>query len=88
MKNFYLLLFVVCFTSCSLSKRTVLENYEHSPKKVLRTLNKTENQINFIQAKAKISFNSKGKKKSNREIFKTNSFKKYWKLRSKKNYWS
>ena len=78
MKNFYLLLFVVCFTSCSLSKRTVLENYEHSPKKVLRTLNKTENQINFIQAKAKISFNSKGKKKSNTITYRLSSNEKIW----------
>ena len=78
MKNFYLLLFVVCFTSCSLSKRTVTENYEHSPKKVLRTLNKTENQINFIQAKAKVSFNSKGKKKSNTITYRLSSNEKIW----------
>ncbi len=78
MKKIILLLFALWFSSCSVSKKVISKNKEYSPKKVIRNINKATNQINYLQAKAKVSFVNNNKKKSNTVTYRLSVNEKLW----------
>ena len=77
MKKIILLLSIIFLNSCSLlynaSKSNKEENRRFSAQKSIRSANKNENNIDYIQAKAKVSFRDNKKMKSNTVTFRISS---------------
>ena len=73
---------IVFLSSCSLfynaSKNPDEINKRYSPQKSIRKVNKNINTIDYIQAKAKVSFRDNNKLKSNTVTFRILSNEKLW----------
>ena len=82
MKKIILLLSVFSLSSCSFLYNTSKENNESSrkfsPKKSIRIANYNFNSIEYIQAKAKVSFRDNNKTKSNTITIRISSDEKIW----------
>ena len=82
MKNFFFLVSIFVLSSCSIlyneSKDTNRNDKKFSPQKSIRNANKISNTIEYIQAKAKVSFKENNKKKSNTITFRIISDQKIW----------
>ena len=82
MKKIILLLSIIFLNSCSLlynaSKSNKEENRRFSAQKSIRSANKNINNIDYIQAKAKVSFRDNKKMKSNTVTFRISSDEKLW----------
>ena len=82
MKKLILLLSIVFFSSCSLfykaSKYTAEDRKKLTTKKSIRIANKVINSIDYIQAKAKVSFRDNNKIKSNTVNVRIDSDDKLW----------
>ena len=82
MKKIILLLSIIFLNSCSLlynaSKSTKEENRRFSAQKSIRSANKNVNNLDYIQAKAKVSFRDNKKMKSNTVTFRISSDEKLW----------
>ena len=82
MKKIILLLSVFSLSSCSLLYNTSKDNNESSrkftPKKSIRIANNNLNSIEYIQAKAKVSFRDNNKIKSNTITMRISSDEKIW----------
>ena len=82
MKKIILLISIVFLNSCSLfynASNTYNEaKKKYSPQKSIRNVNKNVNTINYIQAKAKVSFRQNNKLKSNTVTFRILSDEKLW----------
>lgn len=82
MKKIILLISIVFLNSCSLfynaSKNSNEAKKKYSPQKSIRNANKNVNTINYIQAKAKVSFRENNKLKSNTVTFRILSDEKLW----------
>tara|TARA_B100000482_G_scaffold176284_1_gene146012 strand:- start:17 stop:757 length:741 start_codon:yes stop_codon:yes gene_type:complete len=78
MKKTILLLLIIFFSSCSLTKKTIESDRKYSPQKVIRNANKNTNKIKYIQAKAKISFTDNKKIQSNTITLRISSNQKLW----------
>jgi len=78
MKKTILLLLIIFFSSCSLTKKTIESDRKYSPQKVIRNANKNINKIKYIQAKAKISFTDNKKIQSNTITLRISSNQKLW----------
>jgi len=78
MKKTILLLLIISFSSCSLTKKTIESDRKYSPQKVIRNANKNINKIKYIQAKAKISFTDNKKIQSNTITLTISSNQKLW----------
>jgi len=82
MKKIILLLSIFSLSSCSLLYNTSKDNYESSrkftPKKSIRIANNNLNSIEYIQAKAKVSFRDNNKIKSNTITMRISSDEKIW----------
>ena len=82
MKKLILLLTIVFFSSCSLfyntSKYTTDDRKKLTTKKSIRLANKAINSIDYIQAKAKVSFRDNNKIKSNTITLRIDSDDKLW----------
>ena len=78
MKKTILLLLIISFSSCSLTKKTIESDRKYSPQKVIRNANKNINKIKYIQAKAKISFTDNKKIQSNTITLRISSNQKLW----------
>ena len=82
MKKIILLLSIFSLSSCSLLYNTSKDNNESSrkftPKKSIRIANNNLNSIEYIQAKAKVSFRDNKKMKSNTVTFRISSGEKLW----------
>lgn len=78
MKKTILLLLIISFSSCSLTKKTIESDRKYSPQKVIRNANKNINKIKYIQAKAKISFTDNKKIQSNTVTLRISSNQKLW----------
>ena len=82
MKKIILLLSVLSLSSCSFLYNTSKENNESSrkftPKKSIRIANNNFNSIDYIQAKAKVSFRDNNKIKSNTITTRISSDEKIW----------
>ena len=82
MKKIILLLSIFSLSSCSLLYNTSKDNNESSrkftPKKSIRIANNNFNSIEYIQAKAKVSFRDNNKIKSNTITMRISSDEKIW----------
>ena len=78
MKKTILLLLIISFSTCSLTKKTIESDRKYSPQKVIRNANKNINKIKYIQAKAKISFTDNKKIQSNTITLRISSNQKLW----------
>ena len=82
MKKIILLLSIFSLSSCSLLYNTSKDNNESSrkftPKKSIRIANNNLNSIEYIQAKAKVSFRDNNKIKSNTITMRISSDEKIW----------
>ena len=82
MKKLILLLTIIFFSSCSLfyntSKYTTDDRKKLTTKKSIRLANKAINSIDYIQAKAKVSFRDNNKIKSNTITLRIDSDDKLW----------
>ena len=82
MKKIILLLSIFSLSSCSLLYNTSKDNNESSkkftPKKSIRIANNNINSIEYIQAKAKVSFRDNNKIKSNTITMRISSDEKIW----------
>ena len=82
MKKIIILLSVFSLSSCSLlnnaSTNTDENNRKYSAQKSIRSINKKANSIEYIQAKAKVSFRDNNKMKSNTVTFRISSGEKLW----------
>ena len=82
MKKIILLLSIFSLSSCSLLYNTSKDNNENSrkftPKKSIRIANNNINSIEYIQAKAKVSFRDNNKIKSNTITMRISSDEKIW----------
>ena len=82
MKKIILLLSIFSLSSCSLLYNTSKDNNESSrkftPKKSIRIANNNLNSIDYIQAKAKVSFRDNNKIKSNTITMRISSDEKIW----------
>ena len=82
MKKIILLLSIFSLSSCSLLYNTSKDNNESSrkftPKKSIRIANNSLNSIEYIQAKAKVSFRDNNKIKSNTITMRISSDEKIW----------
>ena len=82
MKKIILLLSILSLSSCSFLYNTSKENNESSrkfsPKKSIRIANNNFNSIDYIQAKAKVSFRDNNKIKSNTITMRISSDEKIW----------
>ena len=82
MKKIILLLSIFSLSSCSLLYNTSKYNNESSrrftPKKSIRIANNNLNSIEYIQAKAKVSFRDNNKIKSNTITMRISSDEKIW----------
>jgi len=82
MKKMILLLSIFSLSSCSLLYNTSKDNNESSrkftPKKSIRIANNNLNSIEYIQAKAKVSFRDNNKIKSNTITMRISSDEKIW----------
>lgn len=82
MKQIILLLSIFSLSSCSLlnnaSKNAEDNNRKYSAQKSIRNTNKKVNSIEYIQAKAKVSFRDNEKMKSNTVTFRISSGEKLW----------
>jgi hypothetical protein len=82
MKKIILLLSIFSLSSCSFLYNTSNDNNESSrkltPKKSIRIANNNFNGIDFIQAKAKVSFRDNNKIKSNTITMRISSDEKIW----------
>jgi len=82
MKKIILLLSVFSLSSCSFLYNTSIDNNESSkkftPKKSIRIANNNLNSIEYIQAKAKVSFRDNNKIKSNTITMRISSDEKIW----------
>ena len=82
MKKIILLLSIFSLTSCSFLYNTSKDNNESSrkftPKKSIRIANNNLNSIDYIQAKAKVSFRDNNKIKSNTITMRISSDEKIW----------
>ena len=82
MKKIILLLSVFSLSSCSFLYNTSKDNNESSrkfsPKKSIRNANNNINSIEYIQAKAKVSFRDNNKIKSNTITMRISSDEKIW----------
>ena len=78
MKKIILLLFFFIFSSCSslynASKENNNTNRKFTPKKSIRNANNNFNSIEYIQAKAKVSFRDNNKIKSNTITMRISAF--------------
>ena len=82
MKKIILLLFFFIFSSCSslynASKENNNTNRKFTPKKSIRNANNNFNSIEYIQAKAKVSFRDNNKIKSNTITMRISADEKIW----------
>ena len=82
MKKIILLLSIFSLSSCSFLYNTSKDNNESSrkftPKKSIRIANNNFNSIEYIQAKAKVSFRDNNKIKSNTITMRISSDEKIW----------
>ena len=82
MKKIILLLSIFSLSSCTLLYNTSKDNNESSrkftPKKSIRIANNNLNSIEYIQAKAKVSFRDNNKIKSNTITMRISSDEKIW----------
>ena len=82
MKKIILLLSIFSLSSCSILYNTSKDNNESSrkftPKKSIRIANNNFNSIDYIQAKAKVSFRDNNKIKSNTITIRISSDEKIW----------
>jgi len=82
MKKIILLLSVFFLSSCSLFYNASTKNYESTrkftPKKSIRNANNNFNSIEYIQAKAKVSFRDNNKIKSNTITMRISANEKIW----------
>ena len=82
MKKIILLLSIFSLSSCSFLYNTSKDNNESSrkftPKKSIRIANNNINSIEYIQAKAKVSFRDNNKIKSNTITMRISSDEKIW----------
>ena len=82
MKKIILLLSIFSLTSCSFLYNTSKDNNERirkfNAKKSIRIANNNFNSIDYIQAKAKVSFRDNKKMKSNTVTFRISSGEKLW----------
>ena len=82
MKKIILLLSIFSLSSCSFLYNTSKDNNESSrkftPKKSIRIANNNLNSIDYIQAKAKVSFRDNNKIKSNTITMRISSDEKIW----------
>lgn len=78
MKKIVLLISFVVLNSCFSSKETIEGVKMYSPKKSIRNANKNINTIQYIQARAKISFLDNKKVKSNNVTLRILSDEKIW----------
>ena len=82
MKKITLLISIIFLSSCSLlynaSKNSNDGDRKYSAQKSIKNANKKTNTINYIQAKAKVSFRDNNKMKSNTVTFRISSNKKLW----------
>tara|TARA_Y100000814_G_C12266798_1_gene380364 strand:- start:167 stop:922 length:756 start_codon:yes stop_codon:yes gene_type:complete len=82
MKKIILLLSIFSLSSCSFLYNTSKDNNESSrkftPKKSIRIANNNFNSIDYIQAKAKVSFRDNNKIKSNTITMRISSDEKIW----------
>ena len=82
MKKTIILLSIFSLSSCSLlnnaSTNTDENNRKYSAQKSIRSINKKVNSIEYIQAKAKVSFRDNKKMKSNTVTFRISSGEKLW----------
>jgi len=82
MKKITLLMSIIFLSSCSLlynaSKNSNDGDRKYSAQKSIKSANKNTNTINYIQAKAKVSFRDNNKMKSNTVTFRISSNKKLW----------
>ena len=82
MKKTILLLFFFIFSSCSslynASKENNNTNRKFTPKKSIRNANNNFNSIEYIQAKAKVSFRDNNKIKSNTITMRISADEKIW----------
>ena len=82
MKKIILLLSIFSLSSCSFLYNTSKDNNESSrkftPKKSIRIANNNVNSIEYIQAKAKVSFRDNNKIKSNTITMRISSDEKIW----------
>ena len=82
MKKITLLMSIIFLSSCSLlynaSKNSNDGDRKYSAQKSIKSANKKTNIINYIQAKAKVSFRDNNKMKSNTVTFRISSNKKLW----------
>ena len=82
MKKIILLLSIFSLSSCSFLYNTSKDNNESSrkftPKKSIRNANNNINSIEYIQAKAKVSFRDNNKIKSNTITMRISSDEKIW----------
>ena len=82
MKKIILLLSIFSLSSCSFLYNTSKDNNESSrkftPKKSIRIANNNLNSIEYIQAKAKVSFRDNNKIKSNTITMRISSDEKIW----------
>ena len=73
---------IIFLSSCSLlynaSKNSNDGDRKYSAQKSIKSANKKTNTINYIQAKAKVSFRDNNKMKSNTVTFRISSNKKLW----------
>ena len=82
MKKIILLLSVFFLSSCSLfynaSKKNIESTRKFTPKKSIRNANNNFNSIEYIQAKAKVSFRDNNKIKSNTITMRISANEKIW----------
>ena len=82
MKKIIILLSIFSLSSCSLlnnaSTSTDKNNRKYSAQKSIRSINKKANTIEYIQAKAKVSYRDNKKMKSNTVTFRISSGEKLW----------
>ena len=82
MKKIIILLSIFSLSSCSLlnnvSTNIDENNRKYSAQKSIRSINKKVNSIEYIQAKAKVSFRDNNKLKSNTVTFRISSGEKLW----------
>ena len=82
MKKIIILLSIFSLSSCSLLNNASTNydenNRKYSAQKSIRSINKKVNSIEYIQAKAKVSFRDNNKMKSNTVTFRISSGEKLW----------
>ena len=82
MKNSLFLVLIFFLSSCSALYKTSIKtnsnNKKFSPQKSIKNANKLSNSIEYIQAKAKVSFNEDNKRKSNTITLRIESDQKIW----------